>query len=376
MRTAVPVDLDLRVRTVRAGGRETFEYSFSSPSGAVTSGLGRIRGKPFRVQPEEYWNGLVEQIERWHMGLDRDGRWLPASKVESELVSLGRRLYDDLVPAEMRVLYRRIRDRIETIRITTDDPFVPWELLKPYDDDDAPIVDDDFLCLRFQVTRWLPEAPAPSLSIAADQVACFAVSEPPPGHDELAPLPFVARERELFASLGESHGMADATPTAPTFEALRKLLEQGGSGILHFSAHGDFTSGRPDAAEILLADGPVRPSLLSGPPRVHLRRDRPLVFLNVCRGARQGWFLTGLGGWAHAWVSDAGCGAFVGAQWTIRDDLACEFAETFYRDLASGGSFGEASRKARRRLRRMAPGDPTWLAYRVFADPNGRLVLG
>ncbi len=161
-----------------------------------------------------------------------------------------------------------------------------------------------------------------------------------------------------------------------TLQAFKDLVSHGGTRILHFASHGDFKPDEPDDSRILLADRAFRPSHLGGSLRTQLRRDRPLVFLDVCRGAQQGWSLTGLGGWTDAWVRKCGCGAFVGAQWSIRDDLAYEFAETFYRQLAAGRSFGEAFLEARERVRRSAPGDLTWLAYRIYADPNGRLVLG
>ena len=71
-----------------------------------------------------------------------------------------------------------------------------------------------------------------------------------------------------------------------------------------------------------------------------------------------------------------GCGAFVGPLWAISDELACAFARTFYERLAHGNTFGQAAKAARRRVREAMPFRPTWLAFTVYAHPNGRLVLG
>jgi hypothetical protein len=51
--------------------------------------------------------------------------------------------------------------------------------------------------------------------------------------------------------------------------------------------------------------------------------------------------------------------------WSVTDANALSFAETFYRELLAGG----------RRTARTA-GDPTWLAYSVYAHPNARVMLG
>jgi hypothetical protein len=37
--------------------------------------------------------------------------------------------------------------------------------------------------------------------------------------------------------------------------------------------------------------------------------------------------------------------------------------------MAKGLPIGEAVRSARRRVRDLYPNDPTWLAYRCYADP-------
>ncbi len=208
----VPVDLDLYVKTVHINGKDGFEYTLHSPSGAVPFHHVKILGKSFARKPEDYWSGLLEQIERWNDGVDSDYKRLLAEEIREELENLGRTLYEELFPSEMRAAYRKIRDRVDTIRITSDEPFAPWELLKPFDDsDDDQAFEDDFLCLQYQLTRWLAGETIPSSSIEVSQLACFAVSESQ-AFAGLPKLPYTRQARDLFASLARERGVTDATP--------------------------------------------------------------------------------------------------------------------------------------------------------------------
>jgi hypothetical protein len=59
----------------------------------------------------------------------------------------------------------------------------------------------------------------------------------------------------------------------------------------------------------------------------------------------------------------------VGTLWPVTDRGALEFARAFYGRLSAGAPIGEAMTAARLAVRQRYPDDPTWLAYRCFADP-------
>ena len=59
--------------------------------------------------------------------------------------------------------------------------------------------------------------------------------------------------------------------------------------------------------------------------------------------------------------------------WSVTDANALTFAETFYGELLGGATVAEAVRSGRQAAR--AAGDPTWLAYSVYAHPNARVLL-
>jgi hypothetical protein len=110
-------------------------------------------------------------------------------------------------------------------------------------------------------------------------------------------------------------------------------------------------------------------------PRAHLRvkgGGAPLVFLNACKLGRGQELLSSMGGWARVLLSH-GAGAVVAPLWSVGDGAALRFAEGFYTELLGGSSFAEASRKAREYARRS--GDPTWLAYAVYAQAGGTVEM-
>jgi CHAT domain-containing protein len=113
----------------------------------------------------------------------------------------------------------------------------------------------------------------------------------------------------------------------------------------------------------------LTPVNLSGRQK-NLGRAHPIVFLNACQTAAGGLALTDIGGWAKGFLS-AGAAGFVGTYWSVYDDAAFSFAQSFYGGLLSGLEIGEAGRQAR--LATKGRGGPTWLAYTIFAHPLARM---
>ena len=116
----------------------------------------------------------------------------------------------------------------------------------------------------------------------------------------------------------------------------------------------------------------MSPENLSGEPE-NLGIAHPLVFLNACQVGRSAWSLTDIGGMASGFLY-ARAGAFIGAYWSVYDKAAHDFAIEFYKRLFAGTPIGKAVKEARLIVKNNSHGDPTWLAYVVFADPSARMV--
>lgn len=82
---------------------------------------------------------------------------------------------------------------------------------------------------------------------------------------------------------------------------------------------------------------------------------------------------TKLDGWAEKFLR-AGAAAFIGSLWEVSDSMAREFAQELYGCLVAGEPLGMAVMAARRAVA-TEPGDPTWLAYAVYGDPQARIDL-
>ncbi len=99
--------------------------------------------------------------------------------------------------------------------------------------------------------------------------------------------------------------------------------------------------------------------------------NRAVIVLNACQAGRLGFKLTGIGGFAQAFLK-RGAGAFVGTLWSVVDQPARTFVETFYSELLKEASLAEATITAREEARQA--GDATWLAYAVYGHPHARVI--
>ncbi len=113
---AAPVDLEMRVTLTTVDGKQTFQYTLSSPSGVVPSESRRFLSEPILRPPEDFHRSLLGQIEQLGRGTDVDGKPLLESEIVGELEDLGRALYRQLFPAELRDAYRRFREAARRAR--------------------------------------------------------------------------------------------------------------------------------------------------------------------------------------------------------------------------------------------------------------------
>ncbi len=252
--------------------------------------------------------------------------------------------------------------------VLTDEPWIPWELVRPDEFDD-----DDFLCMRFAMARWFAGPTPPAAAIRVRRFLCVEAAEVD-GHPTLHSAR--AERDRLAAWAGQVPGLDGEILDSATHAGLIDRLRTGGFDLIHFAGHADYNAGAPDRSKLVLTDRAFRTSRLSGRILRRIQEDRPLVFLDACRAARAGLALTGVGGWPDRWVRRGRCGALLCPQWAVHDGSAGSFSETFYRRLREGASLGEAVLDARRRLREADPDDPTYLAYSLYGHPNGTVGWG
>jgi CHAT domain-containing protein len=95
-----------------------------------------------------------------------------------------------------------------------------------------------------------------------------------------------------------------------------------------------------------------------------------MVVVNACQAGRAGYKLSGVGGFANAFLT-GGAGAFVGTLWSVGDNPARVFTETLYKELLQGSNLSEAAIAARAAAQK--EGGATWLAYVVYGHPHMKI---
>jgi hypothetical protein len=358
-----------------------------------------------------------------------------AAEAEQTLAHVGCNLFRELLPPKLQDLCWTFRRRgVRSLMVLSDEPHIPWELIKPFRADpanDEIVQQDRFWGDSYALTHWLrgrppaarfsvlravtivagsgqlqaepdsfptsgsntgavdsektrdmvvtESAPVPCVGLASDLPGLNPVSsrakeptacvlDPRSSPSPLDPL----EEEQVVCRWLESYG-AKIHRVPARRSSLRRTLEQGEFDILHLASHGTFGGiSTADDSAILLDDGSFTAAELSPLMAASLRRNAPLIFFNTCHSARIGFCPTRLGAWG-AHLVELGCGGFVGALWPVSDGGATVFASVFYELISHGRRIGEAIQLARRRVREQFPSDPTWLAYRCFADPMARV---
>lgn len=271
-----------------------------------------------------------------------------------QLADLATALFQNL-PADLRVLLWSHRSDLDTLQIVSDEPYIPWELMKLQGEDGE---EGPYLCEAFRVTRWLRTVPQPTEDLPLRNLAFVQAREPE--------LPSAPGEKDDLAALFGADRVAEIQATVP---AVKSALAEGDFDAWHFSGHNSTGAKDLNLSMFYLDDDAfLTPTNL---PKSSLRRLRPLLFLNACSSGQVGFSLTGLGGWAKQSL-EAGATAFLGTLWKVRDQKARAFAHAFYRSFLGGAPICDSVWQARMAVRDQFPGDPAWLAYTVYARPDLR----
>jgi CHAT domain/Ternary complex associated domain 7 len=343
-------DLSLLILEHESGGRPAFTLRLSAADSDLGLNLKAFGPVILRMNPLQHFQDFFDDIEDLRLDTPQE-----RTVAEQRLAAKGARLFESLFPPDLQVLLWSLRDRIKTVQVQSEEPWIPWELCKLYGKDNGRVVEGAFMCEAFAVTRWLPGI-GRKAKLKLKKIALVVPKD--------SGLPFAANEGDYVLSLASGDRHVERIPA--TFVDVRSALAKGEYDGWHFTGHGGFRSPNPNRSAMLLENrDELTPEDLSGVVR-NLGLAQPLVFLNACQIGRSALSLTDIGGWAAQFLR-AEAGAFIGAYWSIYDRAANDFAQTFYSRLLSGMPIGKATQEARAAIR--LSGDPTWLAYTVFADP-------
>jgi len=263
------------------------------------------------------------------------------------LVTLGRRLFDELLPdAKAASLRRHLRQLQMPLLISTDDPDIHWELMT--DDDER-----RFIGVRLDVGRTLRTTDAPSWmsSRGRERRRCLLIADPEEN------LPAAAVEAANLRRWLEAAGVECEclNGAAARIGSLREMLRQRYQ-VIHFAGHAEYHGLRLSDGEFTAMD--IR-RLVSG---------NPVVFVNGCVSSRA------IGGLADAFIG-AGARLVVGSSFKAPDDGAREFAERFYQAIFNQSPAGTAMRVAREHVMRNPDWGAAWACFVMYGDPCFQLDL-
>jgi hypothetical protein len=311
----------------------------------------QIRGDSFTEPP---MRGRFGDLDLAARGLQQQLNELATARnvkysdlaVQTMLSNQGADLFARLPPAVQSRLVESIGAAERLSIVLSDNDPMPWELVYVTKGPTPGFLSDLFL-----MTRW-PYGASPPLDVGHGE-RCYVLPPDPP-----------------TAAVSEIAAVTQRIGAGKRLSTVNDLLaELGGRqfGLLHFAAHNVPNFSSPSASAILL-DQPFTQSLVGRTLEGALTQCRPLVFLNACSSNTPTPSLadTGAEGWATRFLL-IGAGGFIGTLWEIRDGSAASFADAFYAHLANRAPLGVAFREARTAIRK--DGDPTWLAYTLYAHP-------
>lgn len=305
---------------------------------------------------------------------------------KKRIEKLGLRLWKDLIPQELKDHYIENREqwRDKTLLIMSDDPYIPWEVVWPYNEGkkyDNWEQDKYPWCISMKMTRWLnhdvreDDESRPPTQLKLNKFACIA-----PRYSGGQELENAQREQEHLAQLCIDKNINDTTPDKLSYSKICELLQTGNYNWLHIAAHGGFNSNTPDDASAIYLEGDEKLTIddMIGPDiEGHIWSTRPAFFFNTCHGGRQSWGLAGLGGWPNHLIS-SGASLLIAPLWRVDDEYALDFARRFYNELLNGKTVAEAVQLSRQAIFEQyyeTEGDATCFTYSVYAHPKARIYL-
>jgi hypothetical protein len=322
---------------------------------------------PIKGDRREYVENLYRQIEDyWESNRDE------AEAFAAELRAFGGQLFRELFPTDLqRVLWER-RQEIKSIMVLSTEPFIPWELVHLKEPGRAGMPSEELFLGQMGLVRWLFGAGTAPLHMKIRKGrVCYVIPQYP---DERYRLPEAEMESEFLRAT------FNAAEVEPQPNPVRELISRpGGFDLLHFACHGAAEQNNISNGRLLLEGdmkgGEYEPAFLSATTaeqysNLRAADNRPMVVVNACQAGRAGYKLSGIGGFAQAFLK-GGAGAFVGTLWSVGDRPARVFTETLYAELLRGANLSEAATIARRAARQ--EGVATWLAYVVYGHPHMRV---
>lgn len=323
----------------------------------------RLVTEPFDALPPRL-DGQIDlgrEPAREAIELFKEFAELPRGDHQRRIEAFGERLWKR-APAEFRDAYWALVDHYQrplTIQFTSDDPHLPWELMRPTRTGES----HPPLALKHAVARWIGayqgwlrnRLPHGDMMVIAPR---YSASLQLQKAQETAQC-VVARYRARTTP-GTRVGMLDLLERPP----------QGTVALLFFTGHGLFNDKAAAASAIKLENRESIAAEEVASESVRLgERDGTVVFFNACEVGATAGALGDVGGWAGAFLSRR-FRAFIAPLWAIDEEDAGQATLTLIEQVVQQRRpIGEALRDLRQQFGAVSP---TFYSYLLYGDVTAR----
>jgi hypothetical protein len=346
-------DLSITIRAAEANDGRQFECILSTPL-----------LETYKESVTTNWNlpGGAEQLVRSHMkAFTRKRSEQEAGALVAELRGAGIALFK-AAPRAFQTLFWELVDAKKLpreISIVSEEPYIPWELMIPQ----RGVETREPLGVEFPIGRWIP----PDFVGGRTRI---------PLTDSYVIAPKYANPRQALAfSDAEQRLLMEnfaAEPISPvTFPQIAGKLTSAGRSLVHFVCHGKDGDGGRQILQ-LEQDQELSSTQLLGIRGLAtvFAEKRPFVFLNACEVGRTTAALVGLGGFTTSFI-ELGASAVIAPLWSVKDGIAHQVADTFYKSVRSEPAtpFAEILRRLRAKAYENDSAEDTYAAYCFYGDP-------
>lgn len=317
----------------------------------------------FRMSEPEPWNfnmGTQSIIDTLMASFTKSGA--DAFDRQSALKGAGKDLWDKAPQCFKDLFWRLIEEGkpLNSICISSVEPNIPWELMRPYRDVPRAELHDP-LGVEFVVGRWVDQR-----HILPQQHAVISESwVVAPNYTGVNQLKTAQSEAQFVCSKFGGEQVEPATQLG-----LDNCLGKRPVTLLHFVCHGSTNGG----VQRLVLDqkSELTATQIRGMDRLETacRTKAPLVFLNACEVGRTTPALVGSGGLAVAFIR-AGARCVIAPLWSVKDDLANQVALDFYKGALAEPTrpFADILSEIRRRSYATVGAEDSYAAYCLYGDP-------
>jgi hypothetical protein len=359
--------IDIEIRIYREGARY----------GANMIAVGCCQRLPIEMSPQDLM-ALNRQLQEEMQCTAAGGMEEPApAELEARLRPLAeagrfafKRVFghhDALAAIEdLFAMSRRV-----SIEVTSEDCFLPWELLYPVSLDE-PLSYEHFWGMNHTISQVIVQEARPGAFVSP--VISFA-QRPRLGLLTYCRLSGVmAKEIPFFEKLNEDGRITlfrlrplDPEKKRDEFREFRDFWSNA-FNLAHFACHASYED-PPDQSFILLSDEfPI--SLRDMEVYGIVIDNHPLIILNACETGNLNPLYTAH--FAAAFLKYGARGVVV-TECTVPDSFAADFAEQLYTHLLAGESLGESLLTTRRYFLEEHH-NPSGLLYSMYAPPSIRLA--